>query len=182
MPHHTAQKYAAMLATLLLTSQAFAADPTPELATRTRHRASGRCRAHLASDPGSLRTTGRRVYRKCCTAVYIVGGPQQPHLPATCTLRGFRQGRAQCRLGLDLQRCDPCTKRSVPVTASGRARVAQAGRRKATTRWPGPVAHLSGRRQAASRCRQDSASTDVRCADDDGRQGVSVSRDFALHP
>lgn len=114
MPHHTAQKYAAMLATLLLTSQAFAADPTPELATRTRHRASGRCRAHLASDPGSLRTTGRRVYRKCCTAVYIVGGPQQPHLPATCTLRGFRQGRAQCRLGLDLQRCDPCTKRSVP--------------------------------------------------------------------
>lgn len=34
MPHHTAQKYAAMLATLLLTSQAFAADPTPELKPR----------------------------------------------------------------------------------------------------------------------------------------------------
>ncbi|MCF5942915.1 hypothetical protein L2249_06025, partial [Xanthomonas perforans] len=34
MSHHAAQKYAAMLATLLLTSQAFAADPTPELKPR----------------------------------------------------------------------------------------------------------------------------------------------------
>ncbi|WP_343231475.1 hypothetical protein [Xanthomonas euvesicatoria] len=34
MSHHAVQKYAAMLATLLLTSQAFAADPTPELKPR----------------------------------------------------------------------------------------------------------------------------------------------------
>ncbi|SON81079.1 hypothetical protein XAP412_200021 [Xanthomonas phaseoli pv. phaseoli] len=54
--------------------------------------------------------------------------------------------------------------------------MAQAGGCETAARWTRPVAHLLGRRQAASRCRQDSAGTHVRCADDGGRQGVSVSQ------
>lgn len=170
MSHHAAQKYAAMLATLLLTSQAFAADPTPELKQRP---------------PGTAQAIGavhtlRQIPEACARLEGVfTGNAAQPYTLSvvrsspTCQPRArfvdFAKAAPSVASGWIFNDVIRVPSAAVPVAASGRARVAQAGGRETAARWPGPITYLSGRRQTTSCCRKDPAGADVRYTDDGGR-------------